>query len=128
MTASHFIDAIKVAVHDSAISGVEQTLLIPSGRKPPANITEVAHWFSTLNNEERNHIHKIVAMSVHAGVFGMLAVLDGVRSIQDNEERGQLLLTISDGTETQLINDPSEEMLHDIYQSKVYDDIFKNRG
>jgi hypothetical protein len=57
-----------------------------------------------------------------------LAVLDGVRAIQDREEKGQLILNFQDSHGTTRLNDSHGEMLHDIYQNRIYNEVFGKQG
>ena len=128
MTPSDFIEAVKIGVHDASIRGIEAQLRKPSGRAPAPHAVEVSKWFLRLTEDDRECLRKVVALSVHSAVFGMLTVLDGVRSIEERAEKGQLTLSFSDDTGTVRLNDPNEEYLHDIYQAKVNDDVFGKKG
>jgi hypothetical protein len=48
-------------------------------------------------------------------VFGFLCVLDGVSAIEDGEVKGKLNLFYEKHGKQQLLNDPQEEYLHDIF-------------
>jgi hypothetical protein len=57
---------------------------------------------------------KNITMASDTTMFSFLCVLDGVRAIEDTEEKGQLKLIFSkDGVE-ELLNNPDEEYLHDL--------------
>ena len=126
MKPSDFVDAMKVAVHEDAIAGVLASLHKPSGRSPAPNLIEVSRWFNGLPEEDQDEVRKLIALSVHSAVFGFFCVLDGVRAVED--EKGEVVLDFHDiHGESQRLNDPTEEMLHDLYQSAVYDDVFGKR-
>jgi hypothetical protein len=128
MTAKEFIDALKVVVHDSAIRGMETTLRKPSGRHPAPSIVAVSNWFVSLSGENQEMVRSVIRHSVHSALFGVLTVLDGVLAIENRQDKGQLLLSFEDADGTVRLNDPHGEMLHDIYQSKVYDEVFGKKG
>ncbi|NDI35371.1 hypothetical protein [Chengkuizengella sediminis] len=46
-----------------------------------------------------------------------MATLDGVRAIEDNDEKGELNLTYTREGIKEKLNDPDKEYLHDIYNS-----------
>jgi hypothetical protein len=128
MTANEFIDALKIVVHDSSFHGIESSLQRPSGRRPPPNLVAASAWFTSLKEDDRDIIRLIIALSIHSAIFGVLAVIDGVSAIQDQEEKGQLILNFEDNSGVTRLNDSQGEMLHDIYQSRVYDEVFTKRG
>jgi hypothetical protein len=128
MNADEFIEALKIAVHDSAIRGIDTTLRKPSGRQPAPSIVAASHWFGALPPGDQDMVRRIISLSVHSAVFGMLTVLDGVRAIEDQEKKGQLVLNFEDDSGVVRLNDVHGEMLHDIYQAKVYDEVFGKKG
>jgi len=124
MKSEAFIKSIKSVVHDSGVSGVVKTLEHPSGRKPPQRLVELSDWFRSLSASDRARVEQVIQLGVHSGVFGFLAVLDGVRSIEDGHDKGSLELSYRRGDERDILTDSSQEMLHDIYQSHVYEQVF----
>ena len=57
--------------------------------------------------------HTLIIIALYSIIFGFLCVLDGVRIIEDSEEKGKLLLYYEKNGNRQLLNDPKEEYLHD---------------
>ena len=53
-------------------------------------------------------------MASHHAVFGMLCVLDGVRAIEDEADKGSLRLTYSKNGQTKLLSPSDSDLLHDI--------------
>ena len=128
MTPEDFISALKAAVHDSAIHGIRETLEHPAGRKPTASDVELSDWYHALARTEKEKVMRVVQRAVHASVFGFLCVLDGVRAIEDSQQKGELqLYYVRDGART-LLNQAQEECLHDIYQAEVYEEVFGRKG
>jgi hypothetical protein len=124
MKTEEFIATIKEVVHDSAIQSVCSTLESPPGRRPARRLTELSQWYRTLSPADRQRLSEVVQHAVHSSIFGFLSVLDGVRAIEDGPDKGSLELTLTHGTERQLLNDPEQESLHDIYQGLVYPEVF----
>ena len=123
MTSDEFIAAIKVAVHDAAVAGVIETVEQPSGRKPTECIAKLSSWYNALSEADKKNVSTMVTHGVHAALFGLFAVIDGVRVIEDVGEKSEFtLIQKRDGVETP-INSPSV-LLHDIYQAEVWDEIF----
>lgn len=125
MNKDEFITAIKVAVHDSAIKGMKTNLASPHGRRPHEKTIETSRWFNALPGEDKHQVEEIIKQAVHASVFGFLCVLDGVRAIESTSEKGSLELIFNKNGNKTLINDERGEMLHDIYQSEVYTEIYE---
>ena len=124
MTAETFISSIKTVVHDSGVRGVMKRLQHPSGRRPPQRIVELSQWFSSLPDSDRARVEQLAQLAVHSGIFGMLAVLDGVSAIESGPDKGKLELSYRRGGEEHLLTDERQEYLHDLYQSEVYGQVF----
>jgi len=114
MNAAEFVDAIRTEVRDSSPREVIALLERPPGRQPAANLIALSRWFNTLGDADRGRVREVVAMGSDHAVFGLLAVLDGVRVIEDGPDRGKLELRHVRGAQTTLLNDPSGPMLHDL--------------
>lgn len=124
MNKDEFIAAIKVAVHDSATKGMLSKLASPPGRKPREKTKEVSRWFNSLPEEDKHQVDEIIKQSVHASVFSFLCVLDGVSAIESTPDKGSLELIFNKNGNRTHINDSQGDMLHDIYQSLSYDEVF----
>lgn len=92
------------------------------------SVVAASQWFGSLKQEEQAIVRTIIARSVHATLFGALAVLDGDRVIESRNGKGQLTLSFEDASGVVRLNAPQGEMLHDIYQGKVYDEVFGKKG
>jgi len=115
MNKEEFVEAIKLVVVEGAIKGVESILLNPPGRQPDPKLLESSAWFKELNQHDKEMVMKIVARSVDMGVFSFLCVLDGVRVIEDWEERGQLILNYEKNGNSTWLNNPNDgDYLHDL--------------
>ncbi|SLN59512.1 hypothetical protein AQS8620_02656 [Aquimixticola soesokkakensis] len=88
----------------------------PAGRGVSVERKARAGWMAELDDESRQWLHQLVEEGVHAGVFGVLCILDHVRFIEDIGEKGSFNLTYTSpfGAQTQ-INPEEGEMLHDLF-------------
>ena len=110
-----FVRSIKEAVEDAAIEGTIESLENLPGRKPAKELVENSEWYKSLDEVGKSRVKSIIADSVGSAVFGMFAVLDGVRSISPIGEKNNLELVHHSGQKKTLLNDPDKEFLHDIY-------------
>jgi hypothetical protein len=118
MDSGQFVRALKIAVEKSSVKGIKELLMKPPGRKPHAELLRRSEWFNNLSEEDKNMVMEIAGESVKSSVFGFLCVLDGVRAIEDEEDKGDLKLYFEKGGNRVLINDPDQEFLHDLYKSE----------
>lgn len=88
----------------------------PVGRGVSADRKARAGWIAGLDDESRQWLHQLVEEGVHAGVFGVLCILDHVKFLEDIGEKGSFNLTYTSpsGAQTQ-INSEEGEMLHDLF-------------
>ena len=119
MTAEEFTRRIRQAVYDSSIEGVISLLQRPPGRRPSQTLVALSQWFNQLPVAEQEQIRATIQLAVRQAVFGMLTVLDGVRSISDAGERGTLELRYNSEGQSVLLNDPAGEPLHDYFVKQV---------
>jgi hypothetical protein len=119
ITKDQFIEALKTETSDSAVQGTMSWLEKPAGRRPPAIKVELSKWFHTLSESDRQKIKDIARLSAESAVFNFLSLLDGMSFVDEGEEKGRLQLFYQKGNQRFLLNDPDEEYLHDIYNSKL---------
>jgi len=115
MDRKKFIDIVKSVVRDAAINSTVRILKNPPGRHPNAELIEKSNWFNSLSDQDRIMVEKIVAGVAHHTVFGMLAVIDGARVIDEAQEKGDLELYYVKGDRKVRLNPPESEPLHDIF-------------
>ncbi|MFB1118209.1 hypothetical protein RF240_05655 [Dickeya dadantii] len=114
MNAEQFVDVIRKVVTESSVKGIESILESPPGRKPRKDLLEMSAYYNERTDEEKEVINKIIRLSVDNAVFGFLCVLDGVRAIEDEEEKGTLSLIYKKDEEV-ILN--KGEDLHDYYKA-----------
>lgn len=114
MNAEQFVDAIKTQVRDAATSGVISLIERPPGRRPSSNLVSLSQWFNKLHVVDKKRVREVAAMASDQATFGMLAVLDGVRIIENEADNGRLELRHIKDSESTLLNDLKGPQLHDL--------------
>lgn len=117
MDGGQFVGAIKLYVRDAAISGAVETLLDPPGRNVPDAVRCSSEWFNALASDDREQVERAIASAVDSAVFGMLAVIDGVRAVEDTSEKGDFILIHKKADKETFLNPNDGEYLHDIYNT-----------
>ena len=126
MNSESFVLAVKKAVHDSAVADVVEAIMAPSGRRPPESELRLSVWYNGLSENDQRNVQAMVLHGVHAALFGFFAVLDGVRVIEDSEEKSDFAIVQRRGGVEHVITDAAMP-LHDIYQAEVWDEVFGDR-
>jgi hypothetical protein len=85
MDPDKFVDAIRVSVMDSAVDAVVASLTTPAGRRPAPELVELSQWYLKLEGADQEMLQRALAQASHAAVFGLFAVLDGARRIDDEQ-------------------------------------------
>lgn len=112
MDSEEFVTQLQKAVGQASVKGVLKNLDQPPGRRPRAELLEMSQWFRALNSAERQMVQRILEEVARHAVFGFLAVLDGVRKIDD--DNGQFLLRYVGPHGEAVLNDPSGPPLHEL--------------
>lgn len=118
MNSAEFVEAVKRYVRDVAVQDVITGYLEPPGRSPSRNLVELSNWYNSLDENERGMVNRIIKESVDAGLFGFFCVLDGVRAVEEPEDRGDLRLTYINNEREILLNNSNEEYLHDLFNEE----------
>jgi hypothetical protein len=117
MDGEKFIDAIRIAVRDSAISGSLSNLKKPPGRRPSLDSIAVSEWYDHLDQNSKKFVEITIKSAVDTAIFNLLCVIDGVISIESSIDKKKLQLWAI-GSDSTLLNGDSNRMLHDIYMDK----------
>lgn len=115
MDSQTFVDVLRIAVREPAISQTIGYIAAPPGRSVPSDVQAMSSWFNSLEPHDRALLSAIVERAVDAAVFGVLCVIDGVRAIENGPERGILRLTYISESET-VLNPSSGPLLHELYR------------
>lgn len=111
MNSEEFVEALKRDVRDAAIADTIANLKNPPGRRVPPQERVRSDWYNTLSADEAEHVDSVIATAVHEALFGVLAVLDGARSIDDEGGRFELTYVADQRV---ILNDPQAIGLHDL--------------
>ncbi|MBL4979887.1 hypothetical protein [Pseudomonas fluorescens] len=112
MNTNDFIEAIKIVVRDAAIEDSISLLESPPGRTPDKTTLDLSAFYNRQANDGKEMIDKIIESAVDEAIFGLLCVLDGVRAIENEDDKGTLDLYFTKSTSVHLNKDRD---LHDIY-------------
>ncbi len=119
MTSIEFTEKISEVVYDSTVSGCVSIMQKPPGRSPSLQMQELSEWFNQLSEFDRDKVKAVIELTSRQSIFGMLAVIDGVRQVDCSDNKGILELRYLNDGHSQLLNDPKAESLHDIFNQLV---------
>ncbi len=120
MTKEEFIKRIRIVVYDASVEGIPSLVEKPPGRRPHEGLIRLSQWFNQLSPQDKECVRGVIQLGVHAGVFGMLTVLDGVRPVRDvGEDVGTFELRYTTPQESVLLNPATGEFLHDLFNAEV---------
>lgn len=114
MTPQYFVETLKQVVQEATIDDMISNLQKPPGRNPSQSLLQQSSFYNNLTEAQKVDLKKILAETAEMALFGLFCVLDGVRAIEDGEEKGNLELWYRNGETTLLLNDPNNEFLHDL--------------
>ncbi|AUX71462.1 hypothetical protein [Erwinia pyrifoliae] len=115
MNANEFVDVLNIVVKDSAVEDTISILDSPPGRKPDKELVELSGFYNSQDDKGKAFINKIIKLAADDALFGMLCVIDGVRAIEDDEDKGELVLTYQKDNKSTVLNENKD--LHDIYNA-----------
>jgi hypothetical protein len=92
MTSEGFTKALKEQASDAAIRITLQNLRRAPGKRPIADLVMRSNWFAKLSLNDQEMIGEVVREAAKSAVFGVLAVLDGSRAVEDSQEKGSFEL------------------------------------
>ena len=114
MNAAEFVSGIKSEVQDSAVRETIDLLTQPPGRSPSLSLLSASAWFKSLSSEDQQQARQVLAIVSRSAVFGLLCVLDGVRTLEESNEKGIFELLYKNGADSILLNSPKGPMLHEL--------------
>ncbi len=121
MNGQDFVQAIDVAVKDSAVRSVLSNIQTLTGARPEAALIEASNWFKELSPKQQTIVTGLLVRAAHYAVLNFLAVLDNSVPLEPGADRGEFeLFYVRQGRRVR-INDPEhglEELLPPI--SKEY--------
>lgn len=115
MKSEEFIEAVKEVVRSGAIDDVIANVKSPPGRRVSESERKRSEWYNQLSSDEKLKANSLIEDAVDEALFGILSVIDGVRAIESEENKGALVLSyIKEGNIT-VLNSPEDLALHDLY-------------
>lgn len=115
MDNAEFVDALRLYVRNDGVEGVISRLKSPPGRSVSPKMKNLSEWYNSLSEENTNNVNTTIELIAHDVLFGVFAVLDGIRFI--DKEKGKFELTYKTQEDTFMLNDPSEIGLHELLNS-----------
>jgi len=111
VNSEDFVEALRRHVGDAAIEDTIANLKQPPGRRVLPVERARSDWYNALSPEDTKHVNSVIATAVHEALFGLLAVLDGARTIDDGGGRFELAYLADQRV---VLNDPQAIGLHDL--------------
>lgn len=111
MNNQDFVDALKTHVVTAAVDDTIANLAHPPGRRVSEEERTLSDWYNQLSPGDAANVRKALAKVSHQAVFGLLAVIDGVRTIDDGTGRFELTYLAQART---VLNNPEAPSLHDL--------------
>jgi hypothetical protein len=92
MNAQEFATTVRKVVMDAAVNDTVSSLEQPPGRRPASELVALSSWYLALGPTDQDMVRRALATVSYAAVFGLFAVLDGVRRIDEAQPAGELEL------------------------------------
>jgi hypothetical protein len=118
MNSQQFVDTIKKVVRDGAINDVLSVTEHPPGRKVSQQLKARAEWYRSLPEQQKEFVRSIVSDAVDSALFGFFCVIDGVRAVEDDTDKGRFELRYLKGESVVHLNSQDGIMLHDLYNAQ----------
>jgi hypothetical protein len=96
MTPDEFVQAVYRSAYLDSVKAVVSVLESPPGQRPRAALMELSTWYKGLNELDRDAAERLIRFSADNAVFGILALIDGVRAVDDKQSRVQLTIEGTD--------------------------------
>ena len=119
MDTELFVENIRKYVRDRGVDYIEADLVKQPNRHKPKGLVALHNWYLTLPVEDRPHVRNLIEYATHASVFHFLAVLDGVKTLEREGEKGDFELYFVKHGKSVRINDPAKEFLHDLFNQEM---------
>lgn len=117
MKASEFVEIINKIVREASVVDTISNLRSPPGRRPLQELVVLSKWYNNLDASNQAIVERVMDMVARNTLFGILAVLDGVRQVEPRgEPKGNFELHYIKEGRTYLLNAPSGEMLHELLE------------
>lgn len=118
MKPEHFVQSLKSECRDSAVTDCIASFQSPPGRRPDQALLQLSQWFRSLQPSDREFVIQAMRSVADATLFGVLCVIDGVRTIESEPEKASFTLSALRSGSVSVIS-PTGDFLHDIYRSEA---------
>lgn len=116
MNSQHFVEAVKRYIRDAAGEDTITKLKSPPGRQVSPEERARSDWYNSLSAADAAHVNSVIATAVHEGLFGLLAAIDGARTIDDGRGKFELFYVADQRV---LLNEPRAIGLHDLLSASA---------
>lgn len=113
--ADDFVEALRIAVRDAAVTQTIGYIANPPGRRVPGDLKKLSEWYGNLSSDERATFSLALEKVADSVMFGILCVLDGIIAIEDGPNKGYLELQYVKDESSFVLNAKSGPLLHEIY-------------
>src|SRR5690349_12160906 len=95
MTSDDFARAVKLYASDAAARITLSNLKSPPGRRPTPEYIRRSEWFGKLSLSDQEILTEIIQEAAENAAFGLLAIIDGSRVVEDTPAKGDFELHYS---------------------------------
>lgn len=115
LSRSQFVENLARVALDGTVTGELTVLTHPPGRRPALDLTSRSEWFNALDHDDQDMVANIMRATAYAVLHSVLCVLDGVATVVEGPEKGQLRLVheTPDGSRD-LTDTTGQPDLHDL--------------
>ncbi|AOR68208.1 hypothetical protein BBJ41_12060 [Burkholderia stabilis] len=110
MDTQKFVADIKRYVQEQAVNDLIKTFTAPPGKRPRAQLVRVSEWRAQLNSDEQQILDEVIAESVRVALFGLFAVIDGARVVDEDVDRFIITALKHDGGSVVLNEDAAVDL------------------
>jgi hypothetical protein len=110
MDAEEFVAVIRQHVQEQAVKDLIKTFTAPPGRKPRDMLVKVSEWRARLTSDEQKLLDDVIAESVRVALFGLFAVIDGARVVDNDVERFIIAALDDQGNKVELNEDANIDL------------------
>jgi hypothetical protein len=111
-----FVRAVFDSAYKSGIKSVIEVLEDPPGRQPRPELLRLSTWYLSLNDVERDLAQQLMKQSADAAIFGVLAMVDGVRVFDG--AKSDVVIRVGD------VEVSRDGDLHEIFRALVDEDEY----
>ncbi len=104
--------------NDASASPGSPELLAPAGPRAVCELMALSSWFSSLSPADEDAVGGIVRLAAYMAVFGVMAMLDGVRAF-DASPHGTLRLTYVDPDGDDIVLNARPSALHELFWAEA---------